>query len=109
MVGAVASTLTCMIAVDAPLPALSMTVPEIVWFAPSPTSTGGVQLTTPDSVSPQVKVTVGLPVAMLYQPVAAGLPGVIVRVMVGLVLSMLMPLTVEESAVLPALSVQTPL
>src|SRR5882724_9841530 len=108
MLGAVASTLTCMIAVDAPLPALSMTVPEIVWFAPSPTSAGGVQLTTPDRVSPQVKVTVGLPVAMLYQPVTAGLPGVMVRVIVGFVLSMLMPLIEEESAVFPALSMQLP-
>src|SRR5437870_2880125 len=109
MVGAVTSTLTCIIDVDALLPALSIALPAMVWFAPSPTSTGGVQLATPDSESPQVKVTVGLPVAMLYQPVTAGLPGVMVRVIVGFVLSMLIPLTVEESAVFPALSVQLPL
>src|SRR5437867_7029136 len=108
MVGAVTSTLTCIIDVDALLPALSIALPAMVWFAPSPTSTGGVQLATPDSESPQVKVTVGLPVAMLYQPVTAGLPGVMVRVIVGFVLSMLIPLTVEESAVFPALSVQLP-
>src|SRR5207244_13296564 len=109
MVGAVTSTLTCIIDVDALLPALSIALPAMVWFAPSPISTGGVQLATPDSESPQVKVTVGLPVATLYQPVTAGLPGVMVRVIVGFVLSMLMPLTVEESAEFPALSVQVPL
>src|SRR5213592_1102211 len=108
MVGAVTSTLTCIIDGDALLPALSIALPAMVWFAPSPTSTGGVQLATPDSESPHVKVTVGLPVATLYQPVTAGLPGVMTRVIVGLVLSMLMPLTVEASAALPALSVQLP-
>src|SRR3989442_7805231 len=109
MVGAVTSTLTCIIDVDALFPALSIAVPAMVWFAPSPTNTGSVQLANPDSESPQVKVTVGLPVAPLYQPVTAGLPGVMVSTIVGLVLSMLMPLTVEESAVFPALSVQLPL
>src|SRR2546421_1868060 len=109
MVGAVTSTLTCIIDVDALFPALSIAVPAMVWFAPSPTNTGSVQLANPDSESPQVKVTVGLPVATLYQPVTAGLPGVMVSTIVGLVLSMLMPITVEESAVFPALSVQLPL
>src|SRR6266566_487984 len=102
MVGGVTSTLTCIIDVDALFPALSIAAPAMVWFAPSPTSTGGVQLATLDSESPQVKVTVGLPVATLYQPVTAGLPGVMVSTIVGLVLSTLMPLTVEESAVVPA-------
>src|SRR5438874_13375237 len=103
MVGAVTSTLMCIIDVDALFPALSIAVPAMVWFAPSPTSTGGVQLATPDSESPQVKVTVGLPVATLYQPVTAGIPGVMVRVIVGFVMSMLMPLSVEAAAILPAL------
>src|SRR5207245_1267688 len=100
--------LTCIIEVDALFPALSIALPAMVWFAPSPTSTGGVQLATPDSESPQVKVTVGLPVATLYQPVTAGLPGVMVRVIMGVVLSMSMPVTDAGSLTLSALSLHVP-
>src|SRR5690349_20944861 len=105
MVGAVTSTLRCMIEVEALLPALSIALPGSVWLAPSPTSTGAVQLATPERLSPQVNVTVGLPVLMLYQPVGAGETGAMLALIVGGVLSMLMLLTVALE-LLPATSVQ---
>src|ERR1051325_11699433 len=58
----------------------------------------------PEVASPQVKLTVGAPVAWLYQPVLAGCAGLMWAAMVGAVVSSLK--VTEEVPVLPATSRQ---
>src|SRR5919112_1817936 len=62
------------------------------------------QETTPDSVSPQLKLTVTF---VLFQPAPLG-AGDAEPLIVGLVLSILIGPKVEATAVLPALSAQVP-
>src|SRR5437660_173540 len=100
MMGAVLSILTIATAV-AVLPALSVTVPVTLWPAPSPSVVGAGQEATPESASLQVKLTV---TSVLFQPLALG-AGLGEALMLGAVLSMLMPLT-AAAAVFPALSVK---
>src|SRR5262245_637948 len=103
-VGAVASTFRGPTLTLAELPARSKTVAEMNWLDPSPTGTAvGGALTSPDRLSEPVKLTLGEPVAMLYQPVAAGARSG-APLIVGAVLSMLMPETVAL-LLLPARSV----
>ena len=87
---------------EAELPARSVTVPVTDWLAPLAVRVvdTGQGTARPDSASEQVKLTVTL---VLFQPLplAAGLWDAVI---LGAVLSMLMPPTVAE-AVLPALSV----
>src|SRR5438067_1789906 len=90
---------------EAVLPALSLAVPVTDCAAPSLLRVvGPAQLATAESASAQVKLTV---TSLLFQP-AAFAAGEAAPVIVGGVLSMLMPLTVAE-AVFPAVSVQLPL
>src|SRR5947209_6333435 len=100
MMGAVLSILTIATAV-AVLPALSVTVPVTLWPAPSPSVVGVGQEATPESASLHVKLTV---TSVLFQPLAfaAELGEALI---VGSVLSMLMPVT-APNAVFPALSVK---
>ena len=88
---------------EAELPALSVAVPEMVWFSPSAvTVIGAGQEAMPERVSEQVKVTVTGP---LFQPLALA-AGEAEAVMVGEDLSMLRLALAE--AELPALSVAVP-
>ncbi len=100
--GAVLSTLMPVTPALALLPAASVAVPLALWFAPSPSVCDAGQTSTPESVSPQVKLTV---TSALYQPLPlATRSGA--ALIVGAVLSML---TVARSvAVLPALSTAVP-
>src|SRR6266545_2667361 len=91
------------------LPALSMTEPETDWFAPSPSVTSdGQAAARPDVPSKQLKLTVGAPVAALYQPLAAGEAGAMLAVIVGAVVSTSMSEIVAE-LLFPALSDTDPL
>src|SRR5437667_6673426 len=86
------------------LSALSLHVPDADWFVPSPLFVmGASQLAMPDRLSFPLKVTV---TSVLFQPNALG--GSHAALAVGLVLSMLMLLTVDGSAALPATSTQLP-
>src|SRR5207245_2045369 len=110
MTGLVLSTLTVTLAIALVLPALSVHVPltsvplvSVVTLLPV------VQLSTPlctvPASPPLVKLT---ETSVLFQPLALA-AGVRTAVGgLGGVLSILMPLTVEESAALPALSTQLP-
>src|SRR4051812_21902967 len=71
--GAVRSTSKVPTVVLAELPATSVAVPVTLWSIPSPSVTGAVALDTPEPPSSAVKLTVGAPVARLYQPVDAAL------------------------------------
>src|SRR5437764_244763 len=89
---------------EAVLPALSLAVPVTDCAAPSLLSVvGPAQLATPDSASLHMNESV---TSVLFQPAALG-AGDAAPVIVGGVLSMLMPLTVAEAA-LPALSLAVP-
>src|SRR5271168_3163224 len=102
MVGGVLSRLTMTLAV-AVLPALSVAVPLMVWFAASvETTMGAGQTAMPEPESEHVKVTVTLE---LFQPLALG-AGAATAVIVGGVLSIFTDSVAE--AVLPALSVTEP-
>ena len=88
---------------DAVLPALSVTVPAITWPAPSDvTVCMGGQLSTPEPVSEQVKLTITFE---LFQPLPLG-KGIVDGVIVGGVMSILTFTPVV--AILPALSVAVP-
>jgi hypothetical protein len=90
------------------LPALSITDPETAWSAPSPSVTeDGHAAARPERPSEQVKLTVGAPVAALYQPLVPGETGAMLAVIVGSVVSTPMPETPFELE-LPALSVTDP-
>src|SRR5579864_7893952 len=109
IVGGVVSTLMPeIVAAVLTLPAMSVTVRETDWFGLSfkVTAIGHAPAATPDpgTVSAQTKLTVGFPVAALYQPVGAGFAGLMLAVIVGGVVSTLMPEIVAE-ALLPAISV----
>src|SRR5438094_10526941 len=83
--GEVLSTLIPERLAPAELPAASTAVPLAVWFAPSLTVLAAGQLSIPDRLSAQVKVTI---TSSLYQPLAlAGRSGRALRV--GALLSML--------------------
>src|SRR6185436_19575696 len=85
------------------LPARSAAAPLATKWPSEANTTSGVQLSTPDRASLQVKCTVTGP---LFQPAKlAG--GEAAPVMAGLVRSMLMPLTVAL-LLLPATSVAVP-
>src|SRR5207244_1033390 len=87
------------------LSALSLHVPDADWFVPSPLFVmGASQLAMPDRLSFPLKVTV---TSVLFQPNALGGTSR-AALAVGLVLSMLMLLTVDGSAALPATSTQLP-
>src|SRR5579864_6679073 len=104
--GGVASTLNGPAVTVPVLPATSMTDRVLVWLAPSPSAMGeGQGPASPERLSPQVKLMVGRPVAALYQPVAAGLAGLTAAVIVGGVVSTLMPEIVAAVLTLPAMSV----
>jgi hypothetical protein len=101
--GSVSSTFNVVFAV-AVLPALSVAVPEITWFAPlAETNTGEGHCATPDSESEQVKFTVTL---VLFHPEESG-AGVPVAVIVGGVLSRL-TLAQTETDLSPLLSIACP-
>src|SRR2546425_577093 len=92
MLGGTASTLIPVSVTVPVLPATSLTDLDTLWLAPSPRATASGQFAaSPETLSTQVKLTVGRPVAALYHPVAAGLPGLIAAVMAGGVRSTLMP------------------
>ena len=100
IVGLVVSMLMPLTVKLALLPALSVTVPVAVWLAPPAARvTSAGQVAMPAPASEQVKRIVTAP---LYQPLAFAAV-VAAPLMVGLVVSILMPLTVAL-AVLPALS-----
>src|SRR5205807_2505674 len=94
---------------SAPLPALSVQPPVFVtdWCVPSAVTVAPstVSLASPDKASAHVNETVTF---SLFQPVAFA-AGERLPAIAGLVLSMLMPPTVAELALLPALSAQPPL
>src|SRR5438445_640391 len=102
--GAVRSTLMLLTPAVELLPAMSKTVADQDWLAPSPNMCGdGLACAKPDSASAVVNDSVGAPVLRLYQPVAAaGLSSD--AVIDGGVRSILTPLTVAL-ALLPATSV----
>ena len=87
------------------LSALSLHVPDPDWFMPSTLFViGASQLAMPDRLSFPLKVTV---TSVLFQPKALGGTSR-AALAVGLALSMLMLLTADESAALPATSTQLP-
>src|SRR5690242_4111576 len=87
------------------LSALSVQVPVADRFVPSLIGVTGLsQCAMPDKPSAPVKVTV---TSLLFHPNGFG-PGDAAAVAVGFALSMLMPLTVAGSALLPAMSTQLP-
>ena len=102
MVGAVLSIFS--VWVVTPLnPALSSTVPSIVWPAPSAvTFTWFAQVATPEPTSKQLKLTV---TSVLFQPAVFGL-GIAVDVMVGGLVSILIVTVVL--ARFPAISMAVP-
>src|SRR5438093_12686441 len=84
-VGAVSSTLRPVRPALALLPAASTAVPLALWLAPSPTVLAAEQLSMPERLSAQVKLTI---TSSLYQPLAlAARSGA--ALIVGAVLSML--------------------
>ena len=107
IVGATVSTSMSEMAAELELPALSVTELETDWSAPSPRVTeDGHGSARPEVSSEQAKLTVGVPVAALYQPLTAG-EGTMLAVSVGGVVSTLMPEMASELE-LPALSVTDP-
>jgi hypothetical protein len=88
---------------EAEFPALSKHVPVTDWAPPSPRVVLEGPLNTPERLSVQVKLTV---TGTLFHPLMLA-PGDLKPVMIGGVLSMLIPLTVVD-AVLPALSAHVP-
>src|SRR4051794_22349472 len=102
MVGAVLSTFA-LTDVRALLPALSTAVPEADWLSPSPKVCAAEQVLTPDRLSAQVKLTV---TSVLFQPLLLA-TGALLPVMVGFVLSTLIPVT-AVAAVFSALSTAVP-
>src|SRR6266542_6036556 len=100
------------VAGEAALPALSTQLPLLVtdWPAPSPLTVAPAtaSVAMPDCTEPvsaQLKETV---TSLLFQPWALA-SGSRLPLIVGAVLSMLMPPTVAGEAALPALSIQSPL
>jgi hypothetical protein len=108
MAGATVSTSMSVKSSEFELPALSVTDAETAWSAPSPSVTeDGHAAAKPERPSEQVKITVGAPVAALYQPLTAGEIGEMLALIVGTVVSTAMPETPFELE-LPALSVTDP-
>src|SRR5207249_1423353 len=103
IVGAVLSMLIPETVVLALLPALSVAVPVDDWPVPSASVASAEELLVPEEVSAELEGTV---VTLLFHPPAAG-EVVGVPLIVGAVLSMLIPETVAL-ALLPALSVAVP-
>jgi hypothetical protein len=99
IVGKVLSTLMSSTVADAELSALSYAVPLADWFAPSPRTTSGGQVFTPERASSQVKLTV---TSSLFKPFAFA-AGERCASIVGAVRSNLMPVT-DADVLLPALS-----
>ena len=108
IVGEVVSTSMSEMTVAFELPALSATEPGTDWSAPSPSVTeAGQEPARPEVPSEQVKLTVGAPVAALYQPLASGDAGAMLAVIVGATVSTSMSEMMAELE-LPALSVTEP-
>jgi hypothetical protein len=108
IVGATVSTSMSEIMAELELPALSVTEPGTDWSAPSPRVTeDGHGPARPEVLSEQVKLTVGAPVAALYQPLASGDAGAMLAVIVGATVSTSM-LEMAVALELPALSVTEP-
>ncbi len=107
-VGGVISTFRCETAASVEvLPAMSVTVLETDWSLPSDSGTdpGQAPPAKPElPVSEQVKLMVGAPVLLLYQPVESGFVGFTLAVIVGALVSTFMPVG-PAVAVFPATSV----
>jgi len=105
IVGGVVSTSMSEMPAEFELPALSVIEPETAWSAPSPSVTSdGQAAARPEVPSKQVKLTVGAPVAALYQPLAAGEAGVMLAVIVGAVASIRTLAVLLEPAAAPLLA-----